>query len=179
MEARMRGDQFSDGVNGNLMGREESEASGGSGQPDRQDLSKEPVRFRPTVLNECLDSEVPSKAIRRMFSAEYKRKILEEADACMDISGAIGALLRREGLYSSHLTTWRKQRDAGQLYALTPKKRGRKGKHVNPLSTRVQELENKNRHLQKQLEKAEMIIAFQKKLSEILGIPIKQEIFEK
>ena len=74
------------------------------------------------------DPEVPAKAQRRKFSAQYKKRILDEADGCKGKSGAIGALLRREGLYSSHLTTWRKQRERGELDGLTPKKRGWKGK---------------------------------------------------
>ena len=73
------------------------------------------------------DPEVVPKAERRKFSAEHKRRVLEEADACTE-SGQIGALLRREGLYSSHLTTWRRQREAGLLETLSPKKRGRNGK---------------------------------------------------
>ena len=108
------------------------------------------------------DPEVPAKARRRKFSARYKKRILEEADGCKGVPGAIGALLRREGLYSSHLTTWRKQRERGELNGLTPKKRGRKAKPISPLARKVRELEAENRRLQKQLEKAETIIAFQK-----------------
>jgi len=91
------------------------------------------------------------------------------------VPGAIGALLRREGLYSSHLATWRKQRERGELDGLAPKKRGRKAKPINPLAARVRELEAENRRLQRQLEKAETIIAFQKKLSEMLGIPLDRK----
>ena len=87
----------------------------------------------------------------------------------------MGALLRREGLYSSHLTTWRKQREKGKLDGLAPKKRGRKAKPINPLARRVRELESETRRLQKQLDKAETIISFQKKLSEILGISLDQK----
>ena len=117
------------------------------------------------------DPEVPAKARRRKFSAQYKKRILDEADGCKDVPGAIGALLRREGLYSSHLTTWRKQRERGELDGLRPKKRGRKAKPINPLAVKVRELEAENRRLQKKLKKAEMIIRFQKRLSEMLGIP--------
>src|SRR5215469_1677822 len=84
------------------------------------------------------DPEVASKPKRRQFTAEYKRSILEEAEACRD-EGAIGALLRREGLYSSHLTTWRRQREQGEQEALTPKKRGRKAT-TNPLTEENQRL---------------------------------------
>jgi len=121
------------------------------------------------------DSEVPVKAQRRRFSAQYKKKILEEADACKDKHGAMGALLRREGLYSSHLTTWRRQREKGELDALAPKKRGRKAKPVNPLIQKVRGLEAENSKLRKQLDKAETIISFQKKLSEMLGISLDQK----
>ncbi len=114
------------------------------------------------------DPEVPAKAQRRKFSAQYKKRILDEADGCKGKSGAIGALLRREGLYSSHLTTWRKQRERGELDGLTPKKRGRKAKPINPLARKVRELEAENRRLQKQLEKAETIISFQKNFSRCL-----------
>ena len=91
------------------------------------------------------DPEVPAKARRRRFSAQYKKRILDEADGCKDVPGAIGALLRREGLYSSHLTTWRKQRERGELDGLRPKKRGRKAKPINPLAVKVRELEAENR----------------------------------
>ncbi len=116
------------------------------------------------------DPEVPSRARRRKFSAEYKKRILEEAEACKGQPGAKGALLRREGLYSSHLTTWGKQREKAELDGLRPKKRGRKAKPINPLVRRVRELESESKRLEKQLEKAETIILFQKKLSEMLGI---------
>ena len=129
----------------------------------------------PLTANERPDPEVPVKARRRRFSAQYKKKILEEADACKGKPGAVGALLRREGLYSSHLTTWRKQREKAELDGLAPKKRGRKAKPVNPLARRVRELESETRRLRKQLDKAETIISFQKKLSEMLGISLDQK----
>jgi transposase-like protein len=117
----------------------------------------------------ALDPEVPEKKPRRKFTAKYKLRILAEADACTQ-PGQIGALLRREGLYSSNLTTWRKQRAQGILQAMTPKKRGRKRKSKNPLADRVAHLEKENRRLQDKLKKAETIIEVQKKISEILGI---------
>ena len=116
------------------------------------------------------DPEVPEKKHRRKFTAKYKLQILQEADACSK-PGQIGVLLRREGLYSSNLTTWRKQRDEGLLDALSPKKRGRKEKEKNPLAPKVAELEKENERLRKKLRKAEIIIDVQKKISEILGIP--------
>lgn len=116
------------------------------------------------------DPEVSAKATRRQFSAAYKLRILEEADACKPHSGELGALLRREGLYSSNLRTWRRQRDEGALQGLSPKKRGRKAKAANPLEARVSDLERENQRLQRQLKKAETIIEVQKKVSELLGI---------
>ena len=115
------------------------------------------------------DPEVPEKTRRRKFTAKYKLSILSEADLCVE-PGQLGALLRREGLYSSNLTTWRRQREKGRLQAMTPKKRGRKRKQANPLAKRVAQLEKENRRLQQKLKKADLIIEAQKKMSEILGI---------
>ena len=121
------------------------------------------------LANSAPDPEVPEKKPRRKFTAKYKLRILDEADACTQ-PGQIGALLRREGLYSSNLTTWRNQKAEGLLQAMTPKKRGRKRKPKNPLAERVAHLEKENRRLQDKLKKAETIIEVQKKISEILGI---------
>jgi transposase len=112
------------------------------------------------------DPEVSARARRRTFSAAYKARILAEADACNE-HGAIGALLRREGLYSSHLSNWRRQREAGDLQALADKKRGRKPA-LNAKEAEIARLEQENARLQKQLEQAELIIAAQKKLAEAL-----------
>jgi transposase len=120
-------------------------------------------------VNSAADPEVPEKEPRRKFTAKYKLRILAEADACTQ-PGQMGALLRREGLYSSNLTTWRQQRKKGILQAMTPKKRGRKRKQPNPLAKRVAQLEKENRRLQQKLKKADLIIEAQKKMSEILGI---------
>jgi len=114
------------------------------------------------------DPEVPAKATRRHFTPEYKLRILKEADACTDL----GALLRREGLYSSNLTTWRQQRDHGVLKALSPKKRGRKETARNPLQTENEKLQKENARLTKRLKQAELIIDFQKKVAQMLGIPL-------
>lgn len=111
------------------------------------------------------DPEVPARQVRRRFTTAYKLEILRKADACQR-PGELGALLRREGLYSSHLVTWRRQRAHG----LTPKKRGRTKTVVDP---RVKKLEQENRRLTSRLDKAEAIIAFQKKVAELLGIPLK------
>ena len=118
------------------------------------------------------DPEVRERAARRRFTAEYKLQVLREADQCAGV-GEVGALLRREGLYSSHLTTWRRQREHGALVALAPKKRGRAAAAVSPLARRVAELEREKARLERRLKQAETIIEVQKKVSEILGIPLK------
>ena len=117
------------------------------------------------------DPEVVPKAKRRRFSAKYKQRILEEADNCTE-TGQTGALLRREGLYSSHLSTWRRQRDRGLVQSLSPKKRGRKRK--DELEREVARMERENERLQASLEKAEMIIDVQKKLSRLLGLAMEE-----
>ena len=119
------------------------------------------------------DSEVPARPRRRTYTAEYKLKILNQADGCKE-PGQLGALLRREGLYHSNLITWCRQREEGTLKALSPKKRGRKAQPPNPLASRVAELERENRKLKKAMKKAETIIEIQKKASELLGIPLSQ-----
>ena len=117
--------------------------------------------------------EVSERPLRRRFTADYKLGVLREADAAATKPGGIAALVRREGLYSSHLLTWRRQRDVGTLGALAPKKRGPMAAPVNPLARRVAELEREKRGLERRLKQAELIIDFQKKVSEILGIPLK------
>lgn len=115
------------------------------------------------------DPEVPEKPVRRAFDAAYKLRVLREVEAS---PGLIGEILRREGLYSSHLTTWRRQRGHGELTGLTPRKRGRKARGRHPLEGRIVELEREKRRLQRRLRKAELVIEIQKKVSEILGIPL-------
>ena len=117
----------------------------------------------------ALDPEVPAKAKRRQFSAEYRLRVLREADGCK-VPGDVGALLRREGLYSSHLVLWRRQREAGALSGLRSQKRGPKPKAQDP---RVKQLEKENARLQRRLKQAETIIEIQKKVAGILGIPLK------
>ena len=140
--------------------RSEAPRSGGSLTDER-----EPAPVPP-------DPEVPARHAKRRFTTAYKLEILRRADACTR-SGELGALLRKEGLYSSHLVTWRRQREHG----LTPKRRGRKPTSSDP---RVKTLEREkaalataNRRLARRLERAETIIAFQKKVAELLGIPLK------
>ena len=116
------------------------------------------------------DPEVVEKATRRRFTAKYKLEILERADQCKP--GEIGALLRREGLYSSHLSIWRRQREAGTLEALAPRKRGRKAKGETAEGRRVATLERENERLRERLAQAETIIEVQKKVSTLLGITL-------
>ena len=117
------------------------------------------------------DPEVPAKAARRTFTAEYKLRILKLADACTE-PGSLGALLRQEGLYSTNLATWRRQRDEGTLSALTPKKRGRKGNGREPLLLENTKLRKENERLTMRLRHAELIIDVQKKVSQMLGVPL-------
>ena len=112
------------------------------------------------------DPEVPEKATRRRFSAAYKLRILKEVDQTSD-PGQIGAILRREGLYSSNLTAWRKQVQQGALDALSTKKRGKK---PDPTTRRIKELEDQVDSLSDRLRQAEAIIEAQKKISEILSL---------
>ena len=141
------------------------------GEAGRGELLGGPERSGGPPSNSKAETEVPAQARRRIFAAEYKLKVLGEADACRE-HGEIGALLRREGLYSSHLTAWRKQRDKGVLRGLKPKKRGRKSKK-DPILDENRQLRRKVQRLEQRLEKAEIIIDFQKKLAEILGAPIE------
>ena len=124
---------------------------------------------RPARASKDPDPEVPVKAKRRQYSAAYKQKILAEADGC-SAPGEIGALLRREGLYSSLLSRWREQRAKGSFAALEPKKRGRKARAVDPQARRIAELERENARLEKKLSQAETIISVQKKLSQLLAL---------
>lgn len=118
--------------------------------------------------------EVTPKAKRRTFSAEYKLRILDEASACRT-PGERGGLLRREGLYSSHLTNWRRELRDGALAGLKPKKRGRKS---DPLAVENAQLKREMARLQAKLERAETIIEVQKKLSQLLGLPTPSETDE-
>jgi transposase-like protein len=119
---------------------------------------------------------VAERGRRRQFTVEYKQRILREVDHALASGeeGEVGALLRREGLYSSHLTTWRKQREKGQRAGLTPKKRGRKATR-NPLSADVERLQRQVARLEGDLEKARIVIAVQKKVAALLGNPIPDD----
>ncbi len=117
-----------------------------------------------TDLSQAPDPEVTPQGKRRTFTCEYKLRILAEAERSTE-PGAIGALLRREGLYSSHLTTWRRQREAGELAAGAPKQRGRK---PDKQAQELARLQQENERLRAQLEQAELIISAQKKLAQAL-----------
>ena len=120
------------------------------------------------------EPEVLERPVRRKFTADYKLKIVREAASCT-IPGQIGSLLRREGLYSSHLTYWRRQAHLGTLQALSPKKRGPK---PNPLTQKIVQLEKEKLRLSAKLKQAETIIEVQKKISELLEIPLNHNAGE-
>ena len=126
--------------------------------PSQEQASPQPDAPNPEVL---------PRAQRRHFTAEYKLRIVEEADRCTE-PGRIGALLRREGLYSSHLCEWRRMRERWQLEALGPQRRGRKPQ--DPTNIELAKLRRENERLRAQLEQAEIIIDVQKKLSQLLGL---------
>src|SRR5450759_2492017 len=142
--------------------RSETERSAAAGKAG---ANQRPVR-RP-------NSEVVAKPKRRIFTAEYKQRILNEADGARQ-SGTIGALLRREGLYSSHLVTWRRERAGGILDALTPHKRGPKSKR-HPMDEENQKLRRQNARLAEELGKVHIIIDVQKKVAALLGHPVPEQ----
>jgi transposase len=119
------------------------------------------------------ETEVSAKARRRQFTAEYKRKVLAEVEACTK-PGEIGALLRREGLYSSHLVAWRRARDIAGMAGLAPKKRGPVAKVPNPLERKVVELERQVKRLTWRAERAEGLVEVQKKVAELMGIQLDE-----
>lgn len=126
------------------------------------------------AVPQVADVEVEAKAQRRRFTAEYKRRIVREADRCRK-PGEIGALLRREGLYASHLTTWRAARDRGELAGLAPKKRGPKITPPDPRDKKIAEQERVITRLTKRAERAEALVELQKKVAELLGTPLESE----
>jgi transposase-like protein len=119
------------------------------------------------------DSEVVAKPKRRTFSTEYKIRMLAEADAASATPGGVGALLRREGLYSSHLVSWRRERRQGMQEALAPRKRGPKSQR-HPLTEENEKLRRQVGQLTEKLRKAEIIIDVQKKVAALLGRPIPE-----
>lgn len=133
-------------------------------------MSEHPSTISDDLRDQVPDPEVVPRAKRRQFTAAYKLRILEEADQCSS-SGQIGSLLRREGLYSSHLSRWRQLRAQGQLQALSGQKRGRKS---DLSATELVQLRRENERLKSRLAQAELIIDVQKKLSRILGLTIPE-----
>ena len=121
---------------------------------------------------EARETEVVAKARRRRFTAKYKRDIVRQADACKESGEEIGALLRREGLYSSHLTTWRREVAERELAALAPKKRGPKSQPVDPRDEELAALRREITKLTRRAEQAELIVEVQKKLSQLLGVEL-------
>ena len=117
------------------------------------------------VPEEMPKTEVVAKAKRKPFSAAEKLRILREVEACQS-SGEIGALLRREGIYASYLSTWRRQRERGELEGLAPQRRGPK---ADPQAAEIARLKRENERLQKRLQQAELIIDFQKKAAQLFG----------
>jgi len=128
---------------------------------------------RPTVVAAPVSTspELPARPRRRTFTANDKLRILAATDRALE-TGGVGAVLRREGVYSSTLSDWRRQRDAGTLGALRPAKRGPKALEVNPLTAKVALLEKNNAHLTRSLARAEAIIDIQKKVAALLGMPL-------
>jgi transposase len=122
-------------------------------------------------LVEKVETEVLAKARRRTFTAEYKRQILKQAAACT-APGEVGALLRREGLYSSHLVAWRRARDKGELAGLASKKRGPQPRLRDERDRKIVELERENRRLAARAERAEALVELQKKLATVLGLSV-------
>jgi transposase-like protein len=122
----------------------------------------------------AVETEVVAKAQRRRFTAAAKLRVLEEADRCTK-PGELSALLRREGLYSSHLSAWREARRRGELAGLAPRARGPKAKPVDPRDRKLTEQTREIARLQARLERAEGLIEVQKKVSQLLGIPLASD----
>jgi transposase len=120
-------------------------------------------------LEEGMKTEVVAKAKHRQYAAEYKLRILREIDECKG-SGEVGALLRREGLYSSLVSKWREQSERGSLTGLSGHRRGPK---VDPQAVEIARLQRENKRLQEKLERAELIIDVQKKVARLLGVPLE------
>jgi transposase-like protein len=147
-----------------------------SQQQQQQNIQQQQPQSLQPSSNGQLKADVPDPEVapqvhHRRFSAAYKQRILAEADRCIH-PGEVGALLRREGLYSSHLTRWRQQLQADQLDRLQPRKRGRK---ADPHAGEVARLQRENERLKTHLERAELIIEAQKKLCQLLNLPTYED----
>ena len=136
-----------------------------------EERSDEAPRAGAAQARRVPDPEVVAKPTRRQFTAEYRLRIVEEAERCTR-PGEVGRLLRREGLYSSHLTAWRKARRNGSLQGLRPKKRGAKPGESNALSSKVRQLEAKVVRLEKELATAHTILEVQGKVAGLLGFSL-------
>ena len=143
-------------------------ADTGASQGARRATEDAPVSAAPSVPSDT-NSEVVPKARRRQISNADKRRILDEADRCTK-PGEVGALMRREGVYSSSLSTWRRQREAGDLAALAPQKRGPKVDPSRADTLLIAQLTRDNQRLQVKLDQANLIIDVQKKLAALLGL---------
>lgn len=150
---------------GSVLGAQRS--GGEPSEPERSCAPKTEACSSPP------GAEVSDRATRRRFSAKYKLEIVQEADRC-DKPGQIGALLRREGLYSSQLAAWRNLRDAGALHGLSDKKRGPKPPPKNPQAQEMKQMQKQIARLEKKLARAEAIIDFQKKVHALLGSPLEE-----
>jgi transposase len=147
-----------------------------NGEQKKQDLASN-IRPIKRGQDQVPDPEVSVKPTARTFTQQDKLRILAEADQCRH--GELGALCRREGIYSWTLSHWRKQREKAMQQWLEPKQPGRKSAEPNPLEERVAQLERENARLQQRLKQAETVIEVQKKISEILAIPLNPPESEK
>jgi len=138
-------------------------------ESERSEGDRSATEGKTTPVEAHPDPEVVAQAKRRRYTAEYKQRILAEADQARD-SGGIGALLRREGLYSSALVTWRRERAAGILQSLSPQRRGPKVKRA-AAAIEMQQLRSENIRLAEELRKADIVIDIQKKVAALLGRP--------
>jgi transposase len=148
--------------------RSESGPSGGARSGARSLVTSAEAE---ALTGSAPDPEVAERPLRRQFSAQYKLRIVQEAGQCRDSNG-IGSLLRREGLYSSHLSTWRRQYQEGSLNALAPRKRGPRAQPAHADTRRLAEAERKVKYLERRLKKAEALLDLQKKVAEILEIDL-------
>lgn len=166
----MQGEKESLNVNNNRISTSSPAAlpSVGRREPERSEGDRSATEGKAGAV--IPDPEVVAQAKRRRFTAEYKLTILTAADQAKG-SGGIGALLRREGLYSSLLATWRRERDAGVLHTLAPRKRGPKSKR-DPVAEENQQLRRESARLTEELRKAAIVIDIQKKVATLLGRPI-------
>jgi transposase len=169
-KVEMNGNSLGVGLSPEVLAAAER-SEGSLGEPQRSGVA---AKTGVDLLASRPDPEVVAKPKRRTYTAEYKLSILQEAEAAAATRGGIGSLLRREGLYSSLLATWRRERANGILEALTPQTRGPKSKR-HPLDEENQKLRRQNARLAEDLRKAHIIIDVQKKVAALLGHPIPEQ----